>query len=156
VGFLGKWYIAVGAMNAGVWPVAAVILLSTVLTLAYVARILEQLYFTPAPSGDALDVEVEADRPNDDTGDHAVAADGGNGVDGRGGDGTATGTGEIGEAESNNDPNGDANDDDQPMGVPLGIVAIAAGAAVLAVLLGFAGPEFADALEPFLVEVLGQ
>ena len=57
VGFLGKWFIGVGAVEAGVWPVAAVIFLSTMLTLAYVARLLEKMYFTPtareprAPAG---------------------------------------------------------------------------------------------------------
>ena len=48
VGFVGKWYIAVGAVEAEVWTVAAVIFLSTVLTLGYAARLLEAMYFTPA------------------------------------------------------------------------------------------------------------
>ncbi len=50
IGFVGKWYIAVGAIEAQAWPVAAVIFLSTMLTLAYVARLLEKMYFTPAKS----------------------------------------------------------------------------------------------------------
>jgi multicomponent Na+:H+ antiporter subunit D len=57
IGFLGKWYIAVGAVRAGVWPVAVVVFFSTLLTLAYVARLLERLYFanpetatSPAPT----------------------------------------------------------------------------------------------------------
>jgi multicomponent Na+:H+ antiporter subunit D len=45
IGFLGKWYIGVGAVRAGVWPVAVVVFLSTMLTLAYIARLLERLYF---------------------------------------------------------------------------------------------------------------
>jgi multicomponent Na+:H+ antiporter subunit D len=50
IGFVGKWYIAVGAVESGVWPVAAVILVSTVLTLAYFARLIERMYFTdPLP-----------------------------------------------------------------------------------------------------------
>ncbi len=48
VGFVGKWYIALGAVEAELWPVAAVIFLSTMLTLAYAARLLEKMYFTPA------------------------------------------------------------------------------------------------------------
>ncbi|MCU4742636.1 monovalent cation/H+ antiporter subunit D family protein [Halobacteria archaeon AArc-m2/3/4] len=48
VGFVGKWYIALGAVQAEVWSVAAVIFLSTMLTLAYSARLLEKMYFTPA------------------------------------------------------------------------------------------------------------
>ncbi len=50
IGFIGKWYIAVGAIEAQSWPVAAVIFLSTMLTLAYVARLLEKMYFTPSAS----------------------------------------------------------------------------------------------------------
>lgn len=45
VGFLGKWYIAVGSVEAALWPVAAIIFLSTMLTLAYVAKIGEKMYF---------------------------------------------------------------------------------------------------------------
>ncbi|MBX0321553.1 monovalent cation/H+ antiporter subunit D family protein [Halomicroarcula sp. F13] len=45
VGFVGKWYIVVGAVEAGVWPVVAVLLASTLLTLAYFARLVERLYF---------------------------------------------------------------------------------------------------------------
>lgn len=48
IGFVGKWYIAVGAVSSGLWPVAAVIVLSTVLTLLYIARLLEQVYVTSA------------------------------------------------------------------------------------------------------------
>jgi multicomponent Na+:H+ antiporter subunit D len=50
IGFLGKWFIAVGAIEAGIWPVAVVVLLSTMLTLGYIARLLERMYFTPAPT----------------------------------------------------------------------------------------------------------
>jgi multicomponent Na+:H+ antiporter subunit D len=48
VGFVGKWYIALGAVETGTWAVAAVILASTVLTLAYFARIVERMYFAEA------------------------------------------------------------------------------------------------------------
>ncbi|AGN00093.1 monovalent cation/H+ antiporter subunit D [Salinarchaeum sp. Harcht-Bsk1] len=126
VGFLGKWYIAVGAIDAGIWPVAAVILLSTVFTLAYVARIVEQLYFTPSPSAGDVGVDVDADAPSDESGGRAVAADGG------------------------------AVEDGTLDGVPFGIVAVAVAAAIMAVLLGFAGPELSDAIDPFVTEVLGQ
>jgi multicomponent Na+:H+ antiporter subunit D len=46
VGFIGKWYIAFGAIESGAWAVAAVILASTLLTLAYFARIVERMYFS--------------------------------------------------------------------------------------------------------------
>ena len=48
IGFLGKWYIAWGAIEAGAPIVAAVIFFSTLLTLLYVARLLETMYFRPA------------------------------------------------------------------------------------------------------------
>lgn len=50
VGFVGKFYIAFGAVQSGEWPIAAVIFVSTVLTLAYFARIIERMYFAqPSP-----------------------------------------------------------------------------------------------------------
>ena len=49
IGFLGKWYIAVGAVEAAVWPVAAIIFLSTMLTLGYVAKMGEKMYFQTEP-----------------------------------------------------------------------------------------------------------
>ena len=52
VGFVGKWYIAVGAIETGTWAVAVVILASTVLTLAYFARIVERMYFVQADPGE--------------------------------------------------------------------------------------------------------
>ncbi|OYR76708.1 monovalent cation/H+ antiporter subunit D family protein [Halorubrum ezzemoulense] len=58
VGFMGKWYIVLGAVNAGFWPVVAVLLASTLLTLAYFARLAERLYFaeaTIAPEAVAAD-----------------------------------------------------------------------------------------------------
>ena len=45
IGFVGKWYIVVGAVEAGIWPVVVVLLASTLLTLAYFARLVERLYF---------------------------------------------------------------------------------------------------------------
>jgi multicomponent Na+:H+ antiporter subunit D len=66
VGFVGKWYIAVGAVESGAWPIAAIIFLSTMLTLAYVARVVERMFFAPLPSGES--VQSQAD---------GVSADGG-------------------------------------------------------------------------------
>jgi len=45
VGFVGKWYIAVGAFAEGFWLVAAVVVVSTVLTIGYVVPFLDRLYF---------------------------------------------------------------------------------------------------------------
>ena len=45
VGFVGKWYIALGAVEAQSWPLVVVILVSTLLTLAYFARVIERMFF---------------------------------------------------------------------------------------------------------------
>ena len=51
VGFVGKLYIAFGAVESGTWVVAAVILASTLLTVAYFARIVERMYFAEGEPG---------------------------------------------------------------------------------------------------------
>jgi multicomponent Na+:H+ antiporter subunit D len=70
VGFVGKWYVALGAVEAESWPLAIVIFLSTLLTLAYVARLVERMYFRE-PAGESP--EIVADAAGETTG---VAADG--------------------------------------------------------------------------------
>lgn len=45
VGFVGKWYIALGALEEGMWIVAGFVLLSTLLTLMYVLPFVNRLYF---------------------------------------------------------------------------------------------------------------
>ncbi|MBS1264051.1 MAG: NADH-quinone oxidoreductase subunit N [Methanonatronarchaeales archaeon] len=45
VGFVGKLYIVLGAIEAGAWLLASVIVGSTLLTLAYVARLVERMFF---------------------------------------------------------------------------------------------------------------
>ncbi|WP_101296581.1 monovalent cation/H+ antiporter subunit D family protein [Halegenticoccus soli] len=67
VGFVGKWYIALGAFEARAWPIAVVILASTLLTLAYFARLVERMYFRrpaagTAPAGAAV-ADGGSDRP---------------------------------------------------------------------------------------------
>jgi len=47
VGFFGKWYVALGAVREGAWAVAAAVLVSTVLSLAYFARLVQRLYLEP-------------------------------------------------------------------------------------------------------------
>ncbi len=123
-GFIGKWYIAVGAVEAEAWPVAAIVFLSTMLTLAYAARLLEKMYFTPASP-------VESPHG-------PVATDGG---------------------ESDSNPADDAVGASyrptrgSPDAVSIGMLAVLIGAAVGAVLLGFAGGAFVDWLAPFTSEV---
>ena len=67
VGFVGKWYIALGAVEGRAWPLAVVILASTLLTLAYFARVLERIYFRDAASaavdGASADVDTDTGQP---------------------------------------------------------------------------------------------
>jgi multicomponent Na+:H+ antiporter subunit D len=45
VGFVSKWYLAIGAIDAGMWFLVPVILLSSILTAIYFWRIVEKIYF---------------------------------------------------------------------------------------------------------------
>jgi multicomponent Na+:H+ antiporter subunit D len=128
VGFVGKWYIAVGAVESGTWPVAAVILGSTLLTLAYVARVVERMYFA-----DATVPGVDADVPEVDSPERAgpgtPAADGG-GTD-------------------------DAEMEDSAPPVSPGMVAVVVLAALAGIALGFGGSAIEQFLEPTLNRVFG-
>ncbi|WP_254862684.1 monovalent cation/H+ antiporter subunit D family protein [Halovivax gelatinilyticus] len=129
IGFIGKWYIAVGAIQAEAWTVAAVIFLSTMLTLLYVARLLETMYFTPASARSS---------------GHAVTGESGHG------DAVATDGG-----EEANESFGDRRsaDSSRRRRVSVGMLAIVAVFAVLTVGLGFAGDVLYEAIEPFAEEV---
>jgi len=49
VGFISKFYLVQGALAAGMWPIALLIMLSSLLAVIYVWRIVEVMYFrTPA------------------------------------------------------------------------------------------------------------
>jgi len=48
-GFVSKWYLVGAALERGMWPVAALILLSSLLAVVYVWRVVEVAYFQPAP-----------------------------------------------------------------------------------------------------------
>jgi len=76
VGFVGKWYVALGSVEAGLWPLVAVIFVSTVLTLLYVGQLLERLYFQPIPEPGT----APAAEPEGDGAEGPVAADGGRSV----------------------------------------------------------------------------
>lgn len=51
VGFISKWYLVMAALDAGLWPVVALIMISSLLALVYVWRVVEQMYFRQAPEG---------------------------------------------------------------------------------------------------------
>jgi multicomponent Na+:H+ antiporter subunit D len=48
-GFISKWYLVAGALDAGWWPVAVLVLASSLIAIAYVWRLVETLYLRPAP-----------------------------------------------------------------------------------------------------------
>lgn len=52
VGFVSKWYLAVGAVDAGMWFIVPVILVSSLLTAVYFWRIIEGIYFGKGPEGE--------------------------------------------------------------------------------------------------------
>jgi multicomponent Na+:H+ antiporter subunit D len=49
VGFVSKWYLVMAAIEGGLWPVAVLILLSSLLAVVYVWRVVEVAYFRQAP-----------------------------------------------------------------------------------------------------------
>jgi len=44
-GFISKWYLIQAAIDIGLWPIAFIIVLSSILTVVYVWRIVEVIYF---------------------------------------------------------------------------------------------------------------
>jgi multicomponent Na+:H+ antiporter subunit D len=54
-GFVGKWHLLLGSLEAGNWLAAAVIIAGSVLCGAYLFPILRIAYFEPAPTADGMD-----------------------------------------------------------------------------------------------------
>lgn len=50
-GFVSKWYLIVGALEKGWWPVAVLVLATSLLAVVYIWRVVEVAYFKPAPEG---------------------------------------------------------------------------------------------------------
>jgi multicomponent Na+:H+ antiporter subunit D len=126
VGFVGKWYIALGAVEGQAWPLAVVILASTLLTLTYFARVLERIYFrdaTPATTDEASAADVDASG----SGTTPVVTDG------------------VGS---------ETPQATRPGRVSAGMRATVLVAAVVAVLLGVAAFEYGQLLEPTIVRLL--
>ncbi len=48
-GFVSKWYLITALLDASLWPVALLILVASILTVIYVGRVIEAVYFRPAP-----------------------------------------------------------------------------------------------------------
>ncbi|MFC1521713.1 monovalent cation/H+ antiporter subunit D family protein [Elusimicrobiota bacterium] len=53
VGFVSKWYIAVGALEAGKWYFVPIVLASSLLTVIYMWRVIELIYFPPPHADEA-------------------------------------------------------------------------------------------------------
>ena len=53
VGFISKWYLILAALEAGWWPVALLIVASSLIAVIYIWRVVEVAYFMPAPEGRA-------------------------------------------------------------------------------------------------------
>ncbi len=51
VGFISKWYLILGALEAGWWPVAVLIVATSLLAVLYIWRVVEVAYLQPAPEG---------------------------------------------------------------------------------------------------------
>ena len=49
VGFVSKWYLILGALERGWWPVAVLVLLTSLLALVYIWRVVEAAYFRDFP-----------------------------------------------------------------------------------------------------------
>ena len=143
VGFAGKWHIVLGAVEGGRWIVAGVAIVSTLLTLAYFARVIERLYFrdAPAPAGVAEqpDATAAADADAALTADGSGAGSGGSDADGTPG------------VDAGDVPDADAVD--APVStVPMRARLIVVAAAVAAVVLGVFATDLIAAFEP-VVEV---
>jgi multicomponent Na+:H+ antiporter subunit D len=50
VGFISKWYLVQAALERGMWPVAAVVLIGSLLAMIYVWKVVEVAYFRRADS----------------------------------------------------------------------------------------------------------
>lgn len=51
VGFISKWYLILGALERGWWPVAGLVVISSLMALVYIWRFVEIAYFRPVPEG---------------------------------------------------------------------------------------------------------
>jgi multicomponent Na+:H+ antiporter subunit D len=55
VGFISKWYLVLGTLEKGMWPLAVLVLVASILALVYVWRVVEAAYFSePAPDSPAI------------------------------------------------------------------------------------------------------
>ena len=48
VGFVSKWYLVLALLESNWWPIAVLVLIGSLLAIAYIWRIVEVAYFKPA------------------------------------------------------------------------------------------------------------
>ena len=51
VGFISKWFLILGALERGWWPVALAVLVTSIMAVVYIWRVVEAAYFSPVPDG---------------------------------------------------------------------------------------------------------
>ena len=49
-GFISKWYLVLGTLEQGLWPITLLVLFGSLLALIYVWKLIEAAYFKPAPA----------------------------------------------------------------------------------------------------------
>jgi multicomponent Na+:H+ antiporter subunit D len=115
-----------GAVEGGRWGVALVAVVSTLLTLAYFARVVERMYFRDAPAPAEESVAAAADG-----GDAELASDGG--------------------SDGDDDASGAASDAGaEPETISMTARVIVVGAAVAAVGVGLVATDLIAVFEPVL------
>ncbi|NIP59420.1 MAG: monovalent cation/H+ antiporter subunit D family protein, partial [Gemmatimonadetes bacterium] len=60
VGFISKWYLVLGALERGWWPVAVLVLFASLLAVVYVWRVVEAAYFRSFTEDNEAEVVDEA------------------------------------------------------------------------------------------------
>jgi multicomponent Na+:H+ antiporter subunit D len=60
VGFVSKWYLALGSLENGMWYLIPVILISSILMLVYFWRVIDNIYFKEA---EQIDKAITSDAP---------------------------------------------------------------------------------------------
>jgi multicomponent Na+:H+ antiporter subunit D len=58
-GFVSKWYLVLASIEKGLWPLAVLILITSLLAIVYVWKVVEVAYFKPAPDN----AETVAEAP---------------------------------------------------------------------------------------------
>lgn len=124
IGFIGKWYLTISAIETGLWIAVGVVLASTLLSLLYITRLIQALYVDHPPESAPSYAEA------------SLAADGGTGV-----------------THNAGDPRLDDGTGREPS-ITAGVVGLSLGAAVCSVGLGFAGAELTAFVEPIVEAVL--